>query len=104
MAAGKKTGGRKQGATNIKTREIAEKAIKQGITPLEVMLSLMRKAWDAATKATDPKEQERLEDKAGAHAKDAAPYLHAKLQPVDRAGSADLNITVKIVKHGEEKK
>lgn len=102
MAIGKKTGGRKHGATNLKTREIAEKAIKQGITPLEVILSLMRKAWDAATKSTDPKEQERLEDKAAGHAKDAAPYLHPKLQPVDRAGSTDLSITVKIVKHGEE--
>lgn len=103
MAKGRKTGGRQKGVANTKTREIAEKAIAKGITPLEVMLALMRKAWTAAGEALTDAEKERLEDKAAGHAKDAAPYLHPKLQPVDGRGSTDMNINIIIQKLGEKK-
>ncbi len=73
---GKREGaGRKPGTANLKTREIANKALQEGITPLEVMLAAMRKAYDAE----DMKE-------AATFAKDAAPYVHPRLAAVEHAG------------------
>jgi len=74
----RKGSGRKPGAANVKTREIADKAVQQGITPLEVMLEVMNSLRNAG----------ELE-KAASVAKDAAPYLHAKLS------SVEMNATVK---------
>lgn len=73
---GKRNGaGRPAGASTRRTRAIADKAIAEGITPLEVMLTAMRsraekKDWDGAA----------------AIAKDAAPYMHPKLASVQHAG------------------
>lgn len=67
--------GRKPGAVTSKTREIAEKAIKEGVTPLEVMLSAMRQAYEGG----DMKE-------AATFAKDAAPYVHPRLAAVEHGG------------------
>jgi hypothetical protein len=44
----------------------------EGITPLEVMLSVMRERWEGGDK-----------DGAVLVAKDAAPYIHPKLANVD---------------------
>lgn len=69
---GKRPGaGRKPGSVTRKTRETAERAIEQGITPLEVMLTAMRSAFDAG----------ELKE-AASFAKDAAPYMHARLANV----------------------
>lgn len=73
---GKRTGsGRPKGALTRRTREVAEKALAKGLTPLEVMLTAMRhhvkkKEWD----------------KAAAVAKDAAPYVHPRLAAVEHSG------------------
>lgn len=71
----RKGAGRKRGALTRKTREIAEKAVATGITPLEVMMLAMR----AHVKA------KRL-DQAAAIAKDAAPYMHPRLAAVQHSG------------------
>ena len=71
---GKRRGaGRKPSSLTTKSRAIAEIAINEGITPLEVMLEAMRgyaksEQWD----------------RAASIAKDAAPYLHPKLTSVER--------------------
>lgn len=79
MAAGKKTGGRKKGTKNVRTRvklqEVAE-AVAAGLTPLDVMLRTMR----------DHAEHGRW-DQASAVAKNAAPYMHPHLTSV--AGDPD---------------
>lgn len=94
---GKRVGaGRPVGATSLKTREIADKAIQNGITPLEVMLAVMREAWNdsnnvVVTDAGDEKAnlakakglRQMYQDRAISAANDAAPYLHPKLAPVD---------------------
>jgi hypothetical protein len=73
---GKRPGaGRKPGSVTKKTRDIAEKATKDGLTPLEVMLLAMREAHAAG----------KL-DEAHAYAKDAAPYMHARLAAVEHSG------------------
>jgi hypothetical protein len=72
MAKGKKTGGRKKGSKNERTKEL-DKAAKSGLTPLDYMLQVMR---DGTA------ENERRDEMAKA----AAPYLHARRAPEDRQG------------------
>jgi hypothetical protein len=64
--------GRKPGAVTTKTREIAEKALAGGITPLEVMLHAMLQHYEA-----------KRWDDAADKARDAAPYIHARLSAVE---------------------
>jgi hypothetical protein len=73
---GKRPGaGRKRGAATAKTREIADLAIAQGDTPLEVMLRAMR--YHLA---------ENNLDRAAAVAKEAAPYVHPRLSATALTG------------------
>jgi hypothetical protein len=67
--------GRKKGSTTKRTREIAEKAFSEGITPLEVMLQAMRRHAEADNW-----------DDAAEIAKNAAPYMHPKLAAVEHSG------------------
>jgi len=64
--------GRKPGTVTKKTRDIAERAAAEGITPLEVMIEAMR----------DHYVHRRL-DQAAAIAKDAAPFMHPRLATVN---------------------
>lgn len=73
---GKRQGaGRKKGSVTKRTREIAERALAENISPLEVMLVAMRKALDANNL-----------DAAARYAKDAAPYCHARFASVEHSG------------------
>lgn len=76
--------GRKKGAATQRSREIADHAAEYGVTPLEVMLEAMNKARDAGDL-----------EKAAAHAKDAAPYIHPRLSAVslDLTQVADDDLT-----------
>lgn len=69
--------GRKQGATTKKTRDIADKASSEGVTPLEFMLEVMRDE--------DADRAERLD-----MAKAAAPYIHPRLAAVELSGDVTL--------------
>ena len=69
--------GRKQGAITKKTREIANKASSEGVTPLEFMLQVMRDE--------DAERAERLD-----MAKAAAPYIHPRLAAVEHSGDVTL--------------
>jgi hypothetical protein len=71
---GKRPGsGRKKGSANRKTREIADRAIEEGTSPLEYMLSVMR---------DEGAESGRRDDMAKA----AAPYVHPRLAAVEHTG------------------
>lgn len=73
---GKRIGaGRKAGAATKRTRAIADKAAAEGLTPLEVMLRAMR----------SHAEKDKW-DEAASIAKDAAPYMHAKLASIQHTG------------------
>jgi NADPH-dependent ferric siderophore reductase len=54
------------------------KAAAEGISPLEVMMTAMREAWEAGDK-----------EKAVQVAEKAAPYVHAKLAAVQHSGDAE---------------
>jgi hypothetical protein len=68
----KRGAGRPKGSASKKTLEIANRAAELGITPLEVMLSVMRDAYAG-------KDYEKALDAATR----AAPYMHSKLSSVD---------------------
>lgn len=72
MRGGKRpNAGRKKGSVSkvtIYRQAISARAIAEGVTPLEVMLTAMRKAWSAGN----------VEDAVG-HAVHAAPYVHPRL-------------------------
>jgi hypothetical protein len=69
---GKREGaGRPPGAATVKTREIADAAALEGLTPLEYMLSVLR-------------DESRTEHTRMDAAKAAAPYVHARLSNVDQ--------------------
>lgn len=72
MARGGKrpNAGRKPGAATRKTREIANRAASEGLTPLEYLLSIVRDEGADESARRDA-------------AKAAAPYLHARLSSVD---------------------
>jgi len=75
--------GRKPGSANLRTREIADQAAREGITPLEVQIRTMRALWE---KATDKDGKVIDLDKAKEAcdvARDAAPYMHPRLAPID---------------------
>ncbi|MGV1985604.1 hypothetical protein ACQZ5N_03220 [Agrobacterium sp. 22-221-1] len=59
----------------MRTTKVAEREHKNGITPLEVMLKAMRAHVDKNDL-----------DAAASIAKDAAPYMHAKLASVQHTG------------------
>lgn len=83
---GKRPGaGRPPGAANKRTRAVADSAAADGITPLEVQLGTMRALW---TKATASKELNfDVAVQACAIAKEAAPYIHPRLQATEHTGA-----------------
>lgn len=109
---GKRTGaGRRQGSLAKRTREIAEQAVTEGKTPLEVMLANMRHFQKLAESAEavisqlsadtllklEPAEQFKyllaevkkaagLREMAHSCARDAAPYMHPRLAAVEHTG------------------
>lgn len=75
--------GRKLGATTKKTREIAERAAEEGITPLEYMLELLRKPIPEDMDAAEKVAFTAMKFEA---AKAAAPYIHPRLAAIEMKG------------------
>lgn len=78
----RKGAGRPKGSATRRTREIAERAAVEGITPLEYMLQVMRDASDHE----DPRVQVAREAMRFEAAKAAAPYMHPRLAAVEHTG------------------
>lgn len=80
----RKGAGRKPGSATKRTREIADRAVEEGITPLEFMLKIMR------TEASDSIEDERVRqsimEMRFEAAKAAAPYVHPRLAAIEHSG------------------
>lgn len=74
----RKGAGRKKGSCTTKTRELAEKAIEAGISPLEYLLEVMRDV--------SQDQKDRIDA-----AKSAAPYIHPKLSSVVVDGDMSLS-------------
>jgi len=72
--------GRKPGSANVRTREIADRAAAEGLTPLEYLVELMRKPYpeNATPEVMAAYDSMRMDA-----AKAAAPYMHPRLGNVD---------------------
>lgn len=79
----RKGAGRKPGSVTKKTREIAEKAAEEGITPLEYMLQVMRRKPPVGLEGPQLLAAHMMRFEA---AKAAAPYIHPKLSAVEHTG------------------
>lgn len=73
MPVGKKTGGRKKGTPNRATAAKEAEIAASGLTPLQYLTSIYQDV-----SADDAKRMDA--------AKAAAPYVHPKLQPIDKEG------------------
>jgi hypothetical protein len=89
---GKREGaGRRAGSSTIKTREVADKAAAEGLTPLDYMLSVLR--------------DEGMEPAARMDAaKAAAPYVHAKLASVEHKGDGGGPLVLEIIRFADKAK
>lgn len=80
--------GRPAGSVNKRTKALQEKAVRMGITPLEFMLRNMRKS---IPKNATVAERIAMEAQKLQAARDAAPYVHARLSAVAVSGGLKLN-------------
>ena len=91
-AGGKRSGaGRKANTPNKATKERQERVAATGATPLDVMIEAMRFHHAVAEAALclpkpDLAAAKLAYEAAGAFAKDAAPYVHPRLQAVQHSG------------------
>ena len=87
---GKRPGaGRKAGTVSEATQRrkaTAEKALADGVSPLDVMLITMRALWDQAVDGSGKVVNIGKAMQANVVAKDAAPFLHPKLSSVEATG------------------
>jgi hypothetical protein len=83
-----KTGGRKRGTRNKRTRALQERLVASGMDPLAFMLSLMRNR------------KAPLEMRFEA-AKQAAPYCHAKLSAIEHNGADGGAVHVEVKQYSD---
>jgi hypothetical protein len=85
--------GRKKGSVNAATlrrREIADQALTNGVTPLDVMLTTMRALWDEAIGEDGKIKNLGKAMQANMVAKEAAPFVHPKLASTQVSGGLAL--------------
>ena len=80
----RKGAGRKKGSATKRTREIADRAAEQGITPLEYMLQVMRTEPSPELEPRDMLQAITMRFEA---AKAAAPYIHPRLAAIEHTGA-----------------
>ena len=89
MARGgpRKGAGRRKGQVSEPTKrriEVAEKALAEGLNPLDYMLSILRD------------ESQPMKERFAA-AKEAAPYVHPRLAAVEHSGNAEKPLSISVV-------
>ncbi len=98
---GKRTNaGRKPGtvsAAPARRKAVAEKALEAGLSPLDVMMTTMRALWAQAVDETGKVVNIGKAMQANIVAKDAAPFIHAKLSSVNATVDAAGSVTVTYV-------
>ena len=99
------------GTRAIKMSEIAREAALQGITPVELMMNAMREFNDEAEEAFKCAEEcdnEKTKQELRSYgrtmiqmavevAKDAAPYVHARLNAVTVSGDPDAPLQIELL-------
>ena len=87
--------GRKTGSLTKRTRQIAEAVATQGITPLEVMMKVMRQLYEEAGNVSEQdlgnkelanEARIKLLNMAATVGRHAAPYVHPRLSAIEHTG------------------
>lgn len=87
---GKREGaGRPAGAVTRRTREVAERALATGLTPLDYMLTILR-------------DEAKPDDLRFEAAKAAAPYVHPKLASVQHTGEDGGPMKIVITRYADD--
>lgn len=100
---GERRGGRKKGAANRRTCEIANKAATEGITPLEVLLEEMQlmhtTVAESRVNGIDPQTLVMQVSELRELARAAAPFIHPRLQSsqVKVADPVDIRIIERVI-------
>lgn len=97
----RKGAGRKAGGATKRTRQIADKAAEEGLTPLEYMLQVMR---TEPTGEMDMREMIQATTLRFEAAKAAAPYMHPRLAAIEHTGADGapmLPTVINLVRSGE---
>ena len=89
--AGRKRGGKNQ--RTVERMKVTEAAAAGGITPLELMLQLMRSLWEEGTRAS--------RTAAAKLATDAAPFVHPRLTAQTITGQDGEALVIKIIKFAD---
>lgn len=78
--------GRKKTTRAIITQEVIERVLTVGsITPLEVMVNVMRELYEAAINTDEARLRHERLLMASIAAKDCAQYLHPRINPIDHS-------------------
>jgi hypothetical protein len=88
---GRPPGSRDKRPRRSAARKIAEAAVAEGITPLEVMLRTMQDAWSLAETAATDRERLTFRQAACSVAEKAAPYVHPRLSATEHSGALGLS-------------
>jgi hypothetical protein len=89
--------GRPPGSLNHKTRAVFAQAFKEGITPPQAMLKLMRRWWKLALRSEAIGQMERADDffeRAQGYAVAALPHFHRRLGRVKCAVDPEPTVVV----------
>jgi hypothetical protein len=92
-----KTGGRQKGSLNKTTaamRQVSDRALAAGITPMELMLDNMRYFYGQALVADTEVAHIELRTLAQACAKDVAPYVHPKLATIEQKDQENKRVVI----------
>jgi hypothetical protein len=87
----RKGAGRKAGSATKRTREIADRAMEGGITPLEFMLGVMRAPVPDGLEGNALVQAAAMRFEA---AKAAAPYIHPRLAAIEHSGGVDVALSI----------
>lgn len=83
--------GRRKGSGNSRSRQIAEAALRAGVSPLEYMLKIMR---DPIPDDADAVTKVAMRGQRFEAAKAAAPYMHPRLNAIEHTGKDGGSIQV----------
>jgi hypothetical protein len=84
--------GREKGSGNKKrSADLVARLHLEGLTPLDVMLNTMKAFWQMAQNPDGTIDREKAQA-ASMIAKDAAPYVHPRLNSIDNKISGEMNV------------
>lgn len=94
---GQKTGGRTKGTPNKDKLDLLSRFMKvTGREPMEVIALAVKKAVEQAENTDEPREKLSLYTAAAQIAKDALPYMYARLAQIEHKGEIETHYIARV--------